>query len=145
MKAFHVSTKPRENLRLTLQAAKGQSLCRAVESSTNVRYYMTRGGAKAHTRAKTRLRLLRLLVFVVTALSFPGPVCCKAGGHQSKTYEDMERDVGLDPKRDDIAPRPPTVAQVEYIRPSSHGSNDQASRNILTVRQGGHLPKVLKG
>lgn len=105
----------------------------AVLLTSSVRDYMTRGGAKAHTRAKTRLRMLRLLVFVVTALSLPGSVCCKAGGHQSKTSEDVERDVGLDPKRDDITSRPPTVAQVEHIRPSSHGNNDQASSKISTV------------
>lgn len=77
-----------------------------------------------HTRAKTRLRLL---VLIVTALSLLGSVCCKAGDHQSKTSEAVERDVGLDPKQ--VAPLPPLVAHAEHIRHSSHGS-DQARSKI---------------
>lgn len=87
-----------------------------------------------HTRAKSRLRSLRFLVLVVTALSLPVSVCSKVDGHQSKTSEEVERDVDLDPKRGDTASLPPPVAHVKDTRHSSHGSNDQASSKNMTVR-----------
>lgn len=86
-----------------------------------------------HTRARSRLRSLRLLVLIVTALSLRGSFCSKVGGHQSKTSEEVERNVYLDPKRGDIAPPPPPVAHVEDTRHSSNGRDDQASSKILTV------------